>query len=60
MHGEDDPTVPAEAARRAEAALRAAGVAVEAAFRPGLEHGLDDAGISLGGLTLQRALSGPA
>jgi len=60
VHGEDDPTVPAEASRRAEAALRAAGVPVEAAYRPGLEHGLDDAGISLGALTLQRALSDPA
>jgi phospholipase/carboxylesterase len=57
VHGEDDPTVPVGASRAAEAALRAAGVEVEASYRPGLGHGIDEAGISLGALTLQRALA---
>jgi phospholipase/carboxylesterase len=58
VHGEDDDVVPVEASREAESALRAAGVTVEAIYRPGLAHGLDEAGIALGALTLQRALEG--
>jgi len=57
VHGEEDEVVPAAASRLAESALRAAGVPVEAAYRPGLGHGLDDAGITLGALCLQRALA---
>jgi phospholipase/carboxylesterase len=60
VHGEADEIVPVEASRAAESALRAAGVPVEAAYRPGLAHGIDQAGIALGGLTLQRHLSGGA
>jgi len=56
VHGEADEVVPAAASRQAEAALRAAGVEVEAAYRPGLAHGIDEAGLSLGALTLQRTL----
>ena len=56
MHGEDDEVVPAAASRKAEAALKAAGIAVEAAYRPRLAHGIDEAGIALGALTLQRAI----
>ena len=56
VHGEADPTVPVAASRRAESALREAGVEVEAMYRPGLEHGIDEVGISLGSLTLQRRL----
>lgn len=58
VHGEEDPIVPAEASRAAESALHALGVPVEAAYRPGLDHALDEAGISLGALTLQRHLGG--
>jgi len=57
VHGDADEVVPAAASRQAESALRAAGVPVEAAYRPGLGHGLDDAGITLGALSLQRALA---
>jgi phospholipase/carboxylesterase len=60
VHGEADPTVPVEASRRAEALLRQAGVPVEAAYPPRLEHGIDEVGISLGALTLQRVLGEPA
>jgi phospholipase/carboxylesterase len=58
VHGEADPTVPVMASRMAESALLQAGVEVEAVYRPGLEHGIDEVGISLGGLALQRTLSG--
>jgi phospholipase/carboxylesterase len=58
VHGEADPTVPVMASRLAESALQAAGVEVEAVYRPGLEHGIDEVGISLGGLALQRTLAG--
>jgi phospholipase/carboxylesterase len=60
VHGEADEIVPVSGSREAEAALRAAGVPVEAAYRPGLGHGLDDAGIALGGLMLQRHLGAAA
>jgi phospholipase/carboxylesterase len=60
VHGEADEVVPVEASRQAESALRAAGIEVEAAYRPGLGHGLDEAGISLGALTLQKALAAAA
>lgn len=56
VHGEDDEVVPAAASRQAEAALKAAGIAVEAAYRPRLAHGIDEAGIALGALALQRAI----
>ena len=56
VHGEADPTVPVAAGRHAESALCKAGVEVEAAYRPGLEHGIDEVGISLGALALQRHL----
>jgi phospholipase/carboxylesterase len=58
IHGDADEVVPAEASRIAERALTRAAYPVEAAFRPGLGHGIDEVGISLGGLTLQRALRG--
>lgn len=58
VHGEADEVVPDAASRAAEAALRAVGVPVEAAYRPGLGHGMDEAGISLGALALQRHLGG--
>ena len=57
MHGEADEAVPVSRSRDAEAALRAAGVPVEATYVPRLGHGIDDTGISMGALTLQRAFS---
>jgi phospholipase/carboxylesterase len=56
VHGEADPTVPVAASRMAESALRSAGVPVEAVYRPGLGHGIDEVGVSLGALALQRHL----
>lgn len=58
VHGEADDVVPAQRSRDAEAALRAAGVPVEAVFVPRLGHGIDDTGIAMGALTLQRAFAG--
>ena len=60
VHGEADEVVPPAASRRAEQALLAAGLAVEAVYRPGLAHGIDEVGISLGALALQRRLAGAA
>jgi phospholipase/carboxylesterase len=57
VHGEDDEAVPVSRSREAEAALRTAGVPVEATYIPRLGHGIDDTGISMGALTLQRAFS---
>lgn len=55
VHGEADEVVPVAGSRAAEAALRAAGVPVEAAYPPRLGHGIDETGLSLGALALQRA-----
>jgi phospholipase/carboxylesterase len=57
VHGEADDVVPAFRSRDAEEALREAGITVEAHFTPGLGHGIDDTGISLGALALQRGFS---
>lgn len=57
VHGEDDPVVPITRSKDAEPVLRAAGVPVETLWCPGLGHGIDEAGLSLGGLFLQRAFS---
>ena len=58
VHGEADDVVPVERSRDAEAALHAANVPVEAVYVPRLGHGIDETGISMGALTLQRAFSG--
>ncbi len=47
-HGDADPVLPVAAIGRAEAALKAAGVPVEARIRPALAHGIDDECIRLG------------
>jgi phospholipase/carboxylesterase len=60
VHGEDDDVVPAEGSREAERVLRELGVPVESAWRRGLAHGLDEAGIALGALMLQWHLAGEA
>jgi phospholipase/carboxylesterase len=58
VHGEADDVVPVQRSRDAEAALRAAGVPVEATYVPRLGHGIDETGISMGALALQRAFGG--
>ncbi|HET7882878.1 MAG TPA: prolyl oligopeptidase family serine peptidase [Acetobacteraceae bacterium] len=57
VHGEADDVVPVERSRDAEAALRAAEVPVEAVYVPRLGHGIDDTGLAMGALTLQRAFA---
>jgi phospholipase/carboxylesterase len=57
VHGEADDVVPVARTRDAETALKAAGVPVEAHYIPRLGHGIDDTGISLGALALQKAFS---
>ncbi|MCC6719464.1 MAG: phospholipase [Acetobacteraceae bacterium] len=59
VHGEDDGVVPAARSREAEAALAAAGFAVEAMYCPRLEHGIDEAGLAAGALFLQRIFAEP-
>ncbi len=57
VHGEADDVVPVERSHEAEAALRAANVPVEATYVPRLGHGIDDTGLAMGALTLQRAFA---
>jgi phospholipase/carboxylesterase len=57
VHGDADDVVPAQRSHEAEAALRAAKVPVEAVYVPRLGHGIDDTGISMGALTLQRGFA---
>ena len=56
VHGEADDVVPPVRSRTAESALRAAGVPVEALFRPGLGHSIDEAGVASGAKLLMRTL----
>jgi phospholipase/carboxylesterase len=58
VHGEADDIVPAAAGRAAEQALRTAGVPVESLYRPGLGHGIDDAGLTAGLRVLRAAYAG--
>lgn len=57
VHGEADDVVPVSRSRDAEAALRAADVPVEAVYIPRLGHGIDDTGLAMGALALQRAFA---
>ena len=57
VHGEADDVVPAQRSRDAEQALRAANVPVEAVYVPRLGHGIDDTGLAMGALTLQRGFA---
>jgi phospholipase/carboxylesterase len=57
VHGQADDVVPVSRSHDAEAALKAAGVPVEAHYIAGLGHGIDDTAISLGALALQKAFS---
>jgi phospholipase/carboxylesterase len=58
VHGEADDVVPVHRSRDAEAALRAADVPVEAVYVPRLGHGIDDTGLTMGALALQRGFAG--
>lgn len=58
VHGEQDEVVPWQRSLDAERALRQLGLAVETLWRPALGHAIDEAGLALGGLFLQRAFSG--
>jgi len=58
VHGEADDVAPVTRSRDAEAALKAASVPVEATYVPHLGHGIDDTGIAMGALALQRAFAG--
>jgi phospholipase/carboxylesterase len=60
VHGESDGVVPVGASRMAEAALRGAGVPVEALYIPGLDHGIDQTGLAAGVATLRRAFAAGA
>lgn len=57
VHGEADGVVPAWTSRVAENALRAAGVAVEAIFVPGLAHGIEETGLAAGARLLGRVFA---
>lgn len=54
VHGEQDEVVPFSRAVAAEAALTRLGIPVQTLWCPKLGHGIDDAGLSGGGLFLQR------
>lgn len=56
IHGEADPVVPVFAWRHASETLRKAGYPVGGEVRPGLAHGIDDAGIASGAGFLERVL----
>jgi phospholipase/carboxylesterase len=57
VHGEADEAVPVSRSHDAETVLIAAGVPVDAHYIPRLGHGIDDTGISLGALALQRGFA---
>ncbi|MDR3536469.1 MAG: prolyl oligopeptidase family serine peptidase [Acetobacteraceae bacterium] len=57
VHGLEDDVVPAARSREAEAALKAAGVPVDAAYVPQLGHGIDDTGLTLGAEALQHGFA---
>jgi phospholipase/carboxylesterase len=48
VHGEMDPVVPVGASRKAEQILKQHGVPVEAIYPPGLQHGIEETGLSAG------------
>ncbi len=57
VHGTDDPMVPYDSMPQSEAALRAAGLAVETLTCPGIGHAIDSNGLQAGGRFLHRVLS---
>ena len=56
VHGDADPLIPAIATQVAARTLGAAGFAVEWHVRPGLQHGIDQDGLTLGAGFLRRVL----
>jgi phospholipase/carboxylesterase len=56
VHGLADSVVPAMGTKQAADFLQKAGVEVEAAFIPNLDHGIDPEGLDLGQKFLQRVL----
>ena len=58
IHGDADPMIPADALFMSAGALGAAGVSVQWHLSAGLGHGIDEAGLALGGRFLEMALSG--
>jgi phospholipase/carboxylesterase len=60
VHGEADDVVPAQRSRDAELALQAAKIPVESAYVPRLGHGIDDTGLAMGALALQRGFADAA
>jgi phospholipase/carboxylesterase len=60
VHGEDDPVVPFASFRHARGALVEAGVPVEGVARPGLGHGIDEAGLEAATAMLARCLGAVA
>jgi phospholipase/carboxylesterase len=57
VHGEADPVIPAMALNATAKSLGAAGFQVEWHMRPGLQHGIDQEGVGLGGDFLRRQLA---
>jgi phospholipase/carboxylesterase len=57
VHGDADPLVPSLALFAAERALGDAGFPVEWHVRPGLAHGIDQAGLEYGAAFLKRVLA---
>lgn len=58
IHGEADPMIPAEALFLSAGALGEAGISVQWHLSPALGHGIDEAGLDLGGKFLALALAG--
>lgn len=56
VHGDADEIVPFESLAAAEQALRAHGFLVHGEARPGLGHGIDEAGLHLGAAMLKQSL----
>ena len=56
VHGEVDEILPVAATRYAENMLRKQGFAVNAVYRPGLGHGIDEEGLRRGAAFLRRIL----
>jgi phospholipase/carboxylesterase len=55
VHGDADEIVPFPAMVAAEQALRAHGFPVHVEARPGLGHGIDEAGLKLGAAMLKQS-----
>lgn len=56
VHGSADTVLPVQALATAKAALAGAGFPVESHVSPGLGHGVDQAGLTLGGAFAKRVL----